>query len=120
MPHHHRVGIVMDGVLERCEIGKTGFIGNDSLAVDVRILDIKLSRRFDQPCKFACPVRTGFGEDANILGAVDDDLGAVAVELDLVNPVVTLRWLSDQLGDHGRNKRQPFGPTNPNARDPIQ
>jgi hypothetical protein len=53
------VGIVADGLLERCEIGKTCFIGNDILAVDDRILGIKLSRSFDQPCEFACPVRTG-------------------------------------------------------------
>jgi hypothetical protein len=53
------VGIVADGLLECGEIGKPGLVGNDSLAVDDRILGIKLSRSFDQPCEFACPVRTG-------------------------------------------------------------
>jgi hypothetical protein len=87
----HAIGIVVDGFLERAEIGQTGLVGNDSLAVDDRILDTEISRRFDEPFKFVCPVRAGFGEDADILGAVDNDLGAVAVELDLVNPVFPRR-----------------------------
>lgn len=97
----------MDSFLQRSEIGQTGLVRNDSLAVDDRILDLELSRSFDETGKFARPVGTGFGENSNIPGAVDDDLDTVAVELDLVNPVVTLGRLGDQLGLHRPNELEP-------------
>lgn len=103
----HGIGIAVDGFLQRAEIRQPGLIGDDRFTVDDRVLDLEIPRGLNEPGIFARPVRTGFRIDADILGAANDDLGAIAVELDLVNPVLTLGRLGDQLGLHWRDKRQP-------------
>ncbi|WP_287254444.1 Crp/Fnr family transcriptional regulator [Mesorhizobium sp.] len=70
-------------------------LGDERLAVDDRVLDLELPRGFDQPCILVRPVRTGFGEDANILGAVDDDLGKMPGRLGSI-PHSALRRICEQ------------------------
>ncbi len=81
-----RGALVAGPLLEQAEVGATGVVEGDDLAVDDRLLGVDPGRRSQEPRE----VRLGVLEVAGPrpdLAVVDDRLDAVAVPLDLEQPV---------------------------------
>lgn len=93
----------------RAEVGRARFVQNNDLAVDDGAFQT-LQRRgsHGEIAIFGRPVQPAPGEDA-YAGLVNDDLGTVAIELDLVAPVAARGRLGHQLGLHRRNELEPAG-----------
>lgn len=70
-------------------------VEDDDFAVDDGVLNVQRFGCCGEVAVFRRSVQPAAGEDAHPAG-VDDDLGAVAVELDLVSPSVALGQLGDQ------------------------
>jgi hypothetical protein len=80
------------------EVGNAILVLDDDLAIDQGCLAGKLGRSFDYPAIRTGPVppMPGKGPD---FAAVNDDQGAVAVMLDLVNPALAGGRFRYQRGD---------------------
>ena len=98
-------GLLADGRSELADVCQACLIGQDHLTVDYGSLNIEGARLGRDRRVFRGPVMASPGEDSH--GAiVDDDLGPVAVELDLVNPVATLGRLAQEGREHGLDEAQ--------------
>lgn len=74
------------------EVGQALVVEHNDLAVDDRAFGAEACRLLHQVAIFRRPVMPVTGVDPGAV-LVDDELRAVAVELDLMNPVFTLRRL---------------------------
>ncbi|ESX47981.1 hypothetical protein X761_29160 [Mesorhizobium sp. LSHC424B00] len=88
-----------DGFAQRLIVRKAGFVEYDYFAVNDGILDAKAFCGTGQIPVFCRPIVAVAREDAHVM--IDDDLAAIAVELDFVNPFVAFGRLLDQ----GRQQR---------------
>ena len=96
----HRRSLHGDGLAQLAEVGQAGLVQNDDLAVDDRTFHLQFGGGFSEVAVFRCPVETVAGENPHAL-SVPYDLGAVAVELDLMSPSVAF-WGFLHQGRHQR------------------
>ena len=92
---HEPVRRRVDGRAEGIEVGDAVLVLDDHLAIDQGGLAGQLAAGIDHPLIGPRPVIAVAGEGAD-LAAIDDDQGAIAVILDLVNPALPGRRLRDE------------------------
>ena len=87
---HEAVRRCVDRRAERIEVGDAVLVLDDHLPVNQRRLAGQLGGGVDDPAIGSGPILAGAGEGPD-LALVDDDQGAIAVILDLVNPPIADR-----------------------------
>ena len=108
-----------DRLAQLAEVGQASLIQDDDFAVDDRALDAKFTSGLSQVTILRRPVEPAPGEDPHTL-VVDDDLGAITVELHLVNPSVAFGRLLHKGRHHWRNERKPDPAGRLTHRNPTQ
>jgi hypothetical protein len=84
--------------VQSVKVGKAVLVLNHHLTIEHRGLAAQLATRIDNPAISRRPVIAIPGEGAH-LATIDDDQGAVAVVLDLMNPPFSGRWFRHQSWD---------------------
>jgi hypothetical protein len=102
---HDAVWCLVNGRAERVEIGDAVLVLDDDLAVDQRCLAGKLGAGVDHAAIWSGPVPATSREGSD-LALVDNDQGAVAVMLDLVNPALSGGWFRHERGDFRPDKAE--------------
>ena len=97
---HARGFAVGDRILQRAEAADAALVEDDDLAVDYGVFAGQRVERLRHVAVTLGPVEAAAREKPG-LAVVDDGNGAIAVELDLVQPFLALR----RLVDRGRELR---------------
>jgi hypothetical protein len=84
----HQLSSLVDGRAQRVEVGDAVLVLDEDLAVNEGSLAGELDASLDHPAIGSSPVPAPAGESPDIL-TVNDDQGAVAIMLDLVNPALS-------------------------------
>ena len=96
------LAVEIEGVLQRLEIGRAVGIEDHDFAVEPSGGQVQIGDLPGDAFELGCPVVPVAGEQADLAPVVDAGEHAVAVELDLEQPVFGLgRRLVDQGGEHG-------------------
>jgi len=94
---HDAVRRLVDGRAQGIEIGDAALILDDDLAVNDGCLAGEIAGSLDHPAIWPGPVPPMPGECPDS-AAIDDDHGAIAVVLDLVNPAFSGGWFRHESG----------------------
>src|SRR5262245_47439113 len=91
---------LVDGRAERVEVRNAGLVLDNGLTIDQSRFAGELAGSLDPPAIGSGPVpaMTRVGSD---LATVDDDKGAVAIVLNLVNPALSGGWFGTSVGISG-------------------
>jgi hypothetical protein len=96
---------LVDGGAQCVEVGDAVLVLNDNLAIDQGRSVTQPGSSFHHPAIWRGPVPAMAGEGSD-LAAIDDDQGAVAVMLDLVNPPLSGGWLRHERRDFRPDKAE--------------
>ena len=95
---HDPVRRLVDSRAQGIEVGDAVLVLDDDLAIDHGRFAGQLGAGLDHPAIGPGPVPAMAGEGTD-LAVIDDDQGAIAVMLDLVNPALSGGWFRHKRGD---------------------